>query len=79
MNHGSLQDYMLLMCFASGLPSREGNKGVVAWTPQLRAVVERAKTLSGNIRALTLLHNRRGKAPDYSTVKIQWDKARQKP
>ena len=39
-------------------------------------MVERAKKLHGNIRALTLLHNRRGKAPDYSTVKIQWDKAR---
>jgi integrase len=23
-----------------------------------------------------LLHNRRGKAPDYSTVKLQWDTAR---
>ncbi|HVN43671.1 MAG TPA: tyrosine-type recombinase/integrase [Steroidobacteraceae bacterium] len=55
---------------------KTGHKGVVAWTPELRAVVERAKTLHGNIRALTLLHNRRGKAPDYSTVKIQWDKAR---
>jgi len=56
---------------------KTGNKGVVAWTPELRTVVERAKSLHGNIRALTLLHNRRGKAPDYSTVKIQWDKARQ--
>lgn len=56
---------------------KTGNKGVVAWTAELRGVVERAKTLHGNIRALTLLHNRRGKAPDYSTVKIQWDKARQ--
>jgi len=49
---------------------------IVEWTPELRAVVERAKTLHGNVRALTLLHNRRGKAPDYSTVKIQWDVAR---
>lgn len=56
--------------------SKTGAKGTVKWTPELRAVVERAKTLHGNIRALTLLHNRRGKAPDYSTVKIQWDKAR---
>lgn len=51
-------------------------KRIVAWTPELREVVERAKGLNGNIRALTLLHNRRGKAPDYSTVKIQFDKAR---
>lgn len=51
-------------------------KRVVKWTPELREVVERAKKLNGNIRALTLLHNRRGKPPDYSTVKIQFDKAR---
>lgn len=51
-------------------------KRIVKWTAELREVTERAKTLNGNIRALTLLHNRRGKAPDYSTVKIQWDKAR---
>jgi integrase len=38
--------------------------------------VNSAKALYGNILALTLLHNRRGKAPDYSTIKIQWDKAR---
>jgi integrase len=44
--------------------------------PELAGIVERAKSLRGNVRALTLLHNRRGKAPDYSTVKIQWDQAR---
>jgi integrase len=55
---------------------KTGAKRVVPWTPELRAVTERAKALHGNIRALTLLHNRRGKAPDYSTVKIQWDTAR---
>lgn len=47
-------------------------KRIVGWTTELRAVVERAKTLHGNIRALTLLHNRRGKAPDYRTVSQQW-------
>lgn len=51
-------------------------KRIVKWTSELEEVVERAKTLNGNIRALTLLHNKRGKAPDYSTVKIQFDKAR---
>jgi integrase len=50
-------------------------KLVVPWTPELRAVVERAKGLHGNVRALTLLHNRRGKTPDYRTVQEQWDKA----
>lgn len=48
----------------------------VRWTPELRAAVERAKALHGStIRALTLLHNRRGKAPDYRTVRDQWVKA----
>jgi len=47
----------------------------VRWTPELGAVVDRAKALQGdNVRALTLLHNRRGKAPDYRTVRDQWDK-----
>jgi integrase len=51
---------------------KTGAKLVVPWTPELRAVVDRAKTLHGNIRALTLLHNRRGKTPDYRTVADQW-------
>lgn len=54
---------------------KTGAKRIVSWTPELRAVVERAKTLYVNIRALTLLHNRLGKAPDYRTVKLQWDRA----
>ena len=37
---------------------------IVRWTYELDAVVERAKTLHGNVRALTLLHNRRGKPPE---------------
>jgi integrase len=48
----------------------------VKWTPELREVVERAKKLNGNIRALTLLHNRRGKRPDYRSVLLQWHTAR---
>ncbi len=55
---------------------KTGTRLVVPWTPELRAVVERAKGLPGNIRGLTLLCNRRGKSPDYRTVKLQWDKAR---
>lgn len=54
---------------------KTGAKLVVPWTPELRVVVERAKMLHGNIRALTLLHNRRGKTPDYRTVQLQWEKA----
>jgi len=47
----------------------------VEWSPELRAAVEAATQLHGKIRALTLLHNRRGKTPDYRTIKLQWDKA----
>lgn len=54
---------------------KTGAKRVVPWKPELRQVTDRAKLLNGNIRALTLLCNRRGKPPDYSTVKIQWNKA----
>ena len=50
-------------------------KIVVAWNSELRDVVARAKGLNQNIRALTLLHNRRGKTPDYRTVRQQWDLA----
>lgn len=54
---------------------KTGAKLVIAWNPELREVVERAKGLHENIRALTLLHNRRGKTPDYRTVRQQWDLA----
>jgi integrase len=50
-------------------------KRTVRWNPELRAVVERAKTLHGNITALTLIHNRRGKVPAYQTVREQWTAA----
>lgn len=55
---------------------KTGARLIVRWTPELRAVVKRAGELHGNVKALTLLHNKRGKAPDYSTVKGQWDAAR---
>jgi integrase len=55
---------------------KTGSRGVVPWTPELRAIVERAKTLDGNIRSLTLLHDRTGKAPSYGTIREQWVKAR---
>lgn len=54
---------------------KTGARLVVRWTPELKAVRERAEALHGNVKAFTLLHNRRGKAPDYSTVKGQWDEA----
>ncbi|MDB6101202.1 MAG: integrase [Gammaproteobacteria bacterium] len=54
---------------------KTGAKRTVSSTPELDEVIARAKVLNGNIRALTLLHNRKGKAPDYRTVQLQWDKA----
>lgn len=54
---------------------KTGAKIVVAWNSELREVVARAKGLHQNIRALTLLHNRKGKTPDYRTVRQQWDLA----
>jgi integrase len=66
---------------SEGIRFRQGKTGaklLVAWTPELRAVVERAKGLGGNIRALTLFYNRKGKTPDYRTVHGQWDKACEK-
>lgn len=55
---------------------KTGKKLLVEWTPELKAVVERAKGMGGKVKALTLLQNRLGRAPDYTTVKLQWDKAR---
>jgi integrase len=54
---------------------KTGAKLIVPWNSELREVVKRAKALSPNIKALTLLHNKRGKTPDYSTVKLQWSNA----
>jgi integrase len=54
---------------------KTGAKVIVAWNDELREVVARAKGLHGNIRALTLLHNRKGKTPDYRTTRQQWDLA----
>lgn len=48
---------------------------IVQWNPDLEEVVARAKALQGSVRTLTLLCNKRRKAPDYSTVKIEWNKA----
>jgi integrase len=51
---------------------KTGSKLIVRWTPELRAAVERAKQLHGNIAALTLLHSRTGRAPRYNAVREQW-------
>lgn len=61
-----------------GIRFRQGKTGaklLVAWTPELREAVDRARGLGGNVVALTLFYNRKGKTPDYRTVKDQWDAA----
>lgn len=63
---------------AEGIRFKQGKTGetlTVAWTPDLEATVAEAKALHRNIVALTLLHNRRGKSPDYRTVRDQWERA----
>jgi integrase len=52
-----------------------GVEMLLKWTPELKAAVERAKALSGNVPALTLLRGRGGKPPDYRTVLAQFHKA----
>ncbi len=45
---------------------------VVAWTPELRSTVERAKALHGAVRCLSLLKGRSNRPPTYRTVVGQW-------
>ena len=47
-------------------------KLLVAWTPELRQAVEKAKALGGKVNAMTLFHTRHGTAPAYRTVYDQW-------
>ena len=54
---------------------KTGKPAIVKWTPELRAVVERAKTLNGNVVSVWLLQGRLGKPPNYRSVKLQWDNA----
>lgn len=49
---------------------------VVRWTPELKATVDRAKSLNGNVRSMSLFSARKGKnrggPPSYRTVTVQW-------
>ncbi len=53
---------------------KTGKKLMVQWSDELRAAVDRAKALH-DIPAITLFQGRRRKAPDYRSVKLQWDNA----
>jgi len=59
-------------------PEKTGKPFYAAWTPELRGVVDRAKALRGRARSPALkwlLQGRRGKPPNYRSVKEQWDRA----
>lgn len=47
---------------------KTGQELVVAWTPELRAAVGRAKAITGNLAPLTLFYSRGGHPPDYQQV-----------
>jgi integrase len=47
---------------------KTGTELVVAWTPELRAVVERAKSLAGPVAGLTLYATRGGKALNHANT-----------
>lgn len=51
---------------------KTGTKLTVGWSPVLRQAVEDARNLTGTVTALTLLRNKRWKAPDYRTIRDQW-------
>lgn len=57
------------------IQQKTGEKLTVAWTPELRAAVQRARTLYGNILSKYLLHNRRGGPLSYDYVATRWTKA----
>lgn len=62
-----------------GITFRQQKTGafiIVRWSPGLRAAVDRARLIQGMVRSLFLLPSRmRGKAPDYGSVRDQWDQA----
>lgn len=53
---------------------KTGAKLIVAWTPELRAAVDRATGLNGNVRSISLFNSRqgRGTAPSHSAVNDDW-------
>lgn len=53
---------------------KTGKKILVQWIDELRTAVERTKALN-DIPAITLFQGRGRKAPDYRSVKLQWDNA----
>lgn len=64
----------------SFVQQKTGAKLDVRWTPELREVITRARELHGKVRSIEqgtayLLPAKQGKAPDYRTVRDQWELA----
>ncbi len=51
---------------------KTGKRLIVAWTPELRAAVERAKALTPGFVPLTLFYGKAGKPPAYKNIWRQW-------
>ena len=54
---------------------KTGARLVVAWSPELKAAVEAAKALAGDVPSLTLLRSTTGGPPDYRSVNEQFKRA----
>lgn len=54
---------------------KTGKRLIVAWTPELRAAVERAKSLTPGFVPMTLFYGKAGKPPAYKNVWRQWQAA----
>lgn len=52
---------------------KTGHKMIVAWSPELRAVVERAKAYHKSVKGMTLLHSHDGKPYRYERIRDQWE------
>lgn len=54
---------------------KTGARLVVAWSPELKAAVQAARALAGDVPSLTLLRSATGGPPDYRSVADQFKKA----
>lgn len=54
---------------------KTGARLVVAWSPDLKAAVQAARALAGDVPSLTLLRSATGGPPDYRSVADQFKKA----
>lgn len=54
---------------------KTGAQLLVRWTPDLKAAIEEAKAITGDVPSLTLLRSRTGGPPDYRSVAEQFARA----